>query len=286
MLAKRTLGLRASRLISAALAYAFLLAGSALMLIPFYWLVTTSLKTVPQVLKFPPEWIPNPVTLQAYRGIFAFYPWIVYIRNTLFIVVVVLIGQLLSSMIVAYGFAFFRFRGREVIFFVLLSTMMLPAVVRIVPLYVAYSKLGWVHTFLPLTLPAYFGSAFYIFLLRQFFRTIPSELFDAATIDGCSELGILFRIIAPLSRTALAVIALFSFQHSWDDFMHPLIYLQESSKYTMALGVWSLHSAPDGTISVPQVMAGACLMVVPVIILFALFQRYFIEGIALTGMKG
>jgi multiple sugar transport system permease protein len=164
--------------------------------------------------------------------------------------------------------------------------MMLPGVVRIVPLYVAYSKIGWVNTYLPLIVPAYFGIPFYIFLLRQFFRTIPTELFDAAVIDGCSEIGILFRIIAPLSRTALAVIALFSFQRNWNDFMAPLIYLQDSRKYTMALGVWSLQGAPDGTISVPQIMAGASMMVVPVIILFALFQRYFIEGIALTGMKG
>jgi ABC-type glycerol-3-phosphate transport system permease component len=278
--------MRASRTVGAVIVYAILGAGSLLMLAPLYWLLTTSLKTVSQVHKWPPQWVPNPITFKAYQEVFTFYPWELYIRNTLTIVAFVLVGNLVSSMIVAYGFAFFRFPARDFLFLLVLSTMMLPGVVRIVPLYVAYSKTGWVNTYLPLIVPAYFGIPFYIFLLRQFFRTIPTELFDAAVIDGCSEVGILFRIIAPLSRTALAVIALFSFQRSWNDFMAPLIYLHDSTKYTMALGVWSLKGAPDGTISVPQIMAGASMMVVPVIILFALFQRYFIEGIALTGMKG
>ncbi len=285
MLGKGKLGLRASRTLGAVIVYAVLVAGSALMLVPLYWLLTTSIKTVGQVHKWPPVWIPNPVTLQAYSDIFSFYPWPLYIRNTLTIVALALIGNLLSSMLVSYGFAFFRFPGREVLFFLVLATMMIPGVVRIVPLYVGYSKLGWINTHLPLIVPAYFGVAFHIFLLRQYFRTIPAELYDAATIDGCSEVAILFRIIAPLSRTALAVVALFSFQSNWDDFMAPLIYLHDSRKYTMALGVWSLQGAPDGTVNVPQIMAGASIMVVPVIILFALFQRYFIEGIALTGMK-
>jgi ABC-type glycerol-3-phosphate transport system permease component len=286
MVARQTLGIRAIRTLEATLAYGLLTLGSVFMLLPLYWLIATSLKTPAQVQQFPPEWIPSSVTLQAYREIFSFYPWNIYIQNTLIISAGVMIGTLLSCSIVAYGFAFFRFRGRETIFFLVLSTMMLPGIVRIVPLYIAFSKLGWINTFLPLIVPAFFGTPFYIFLLRQFFRTIPNELLDAAIIDGCSELGILWRIIAPLSKTAIAVIALFTFQNTWDDFLQPLIYLQQSAKYTVALGVYSLHSAPDGTISIPQVMAGASIMVIPVIIIFALFQRYFIQGIALTGVKG
>jgi len=279
-------GIRATRSIGAALVYAGLLFGSIFMLVPLYWLLATSVMSIAQTNKYPPSLLPNPASLQAFREIFSFYPWGLYLRNTLQISLIALIGTLLSCMLVAYGFAFFRFRGREVLFFVMLSTMMLPGIVRIVPLYIGFSKLHWLNTILPLTLPAFFGSPFYIFLLRQFFRTIPTELVDAATIDGCSELGVLFRIIAPLSNTALAVVALFSFQHNWEDFMHPLVYLQTSKMYTMALGVYSLHAAPDGTVTVPQVMASASLMVLPVLVIFALFQRYFIEGIAVTGLKG
>jgi len=196
-----------------------------------------------------------------------------------------------SSSLVAYGFARIRFRGRGVLFALMLGTMMIPFPVVMVPLYRIFRFLGdhsgmaWLGTFRPLWVPAWFGSAFSIFLLRQFFVTIPDELSEAARIDGCSEWGIYWRIILPLSRPALSVVALFTFMYVWRDFLGPLVYLQRPTQYTLALGLQAFQSQNGGT-SWNLLMAAAVLVIAPVIVLFFVAQRTFIEGIATTGMKG
>ena len=281
----RGLGMRRMRLVSHALTHLVLIAGGVLAVFPLYWMISSSVKPLPQYHEWPPRWIPNPPTFVAYRDLWTIYPWPTFIRNTMVITVVAMIGNILSSTIVAYGFTFFRARGRDFLFSVLLSTMMLPSVVTLVPTFLLFRTLGWMDTYYPLTVPTFFASAFHVFLLRQFFRTLPPELSDAATIDGCSELGILWHIVLPLSTPALAVIAIFQFQYRWNDFMGPLIYLSTYKKYPAALALYTLKGEPQGS-TPTQVMAGATMMTLPIIIAFALFQRYFIQGVALTGIKG
>jgi multiple sugar transport system permease protein len=254
-------------------------------LFPLYWMMSTSIKPMTHYYDWPPQWIPNPPTLEAYTSLLAMYPWDRFIFNTLAITAVAIVGNLLSSTLVAYGFTYFRAPGRNALFLVLLSTMMLPGVVTMVPTFILFRKLRWVNTYLPLTVPTFFGSAAHIFLLRQFFRTLPPELNDAAKIDGCSEFGILWRIVLPLCGPVLAAICIFQFQFRWNEFMRPLIYLNSFKKYTVALALYTLRGEPQGS-TPTQLMAGGTLMTLPVIAIFALFQRYFIQGVALTGIKG
>jgi ABC-type glycerol-3-phosphate transport system permease component len=234
---------------------------------------------------WPPQWIPSPVTLEAYTSLLEMYPWGRFIANTLTIAVVAMIGNLLSSTLVAYGFTFFRAPGKKILFFILLGTTMLPGVVTMVPTFILFRQLKWIDTYLPLVVPTFFGSAFHIFLLRQFFRTLPPDLFDAAKIDGCSELGILWRIVLPLSGPVLAAICIFQFQWRWNSFMQPLIYLNSFKKYTVALALYTLRGEPQGS-TPTQLMAAGTLMVLPVLILFTIFQRYFIQGVQFSGIKG
>lgn len=285
--------LRISRILSVVAAYIALLAAGAAMLLPFLWMVSTSLKTVPQTMEFPPKWMPKPVVIQNYPDVInaptANFP--LWTRNTLIIAALTVSGVTFSSSLAAYGFARIKFRGRGTLFALMLSTMMIPFPVTMVSLYTIFRWLGdhtgiqWLGTFKPLWVPAWLGSAFSIFLLRQFFVTIPDELAEAARIDGCSEWGIYWRIVLPLSRPALTVVALFTFMFVWRDFLGPLVYLQRSSQYTLALGLQAFQSQNGGT-SWNLLMAATVIVITPVILLFFLAQRTFIEGIATTGMKG
>jgi len=196
-----------------------------------------------------------------------------------------LIGTLLSSSIVAYGFARLRFRGRNLLFLILLSTMMLPSQVTLVPTYYLFAKLGWVNSLRPLIIPVYFGSAFNIFLLRQFFMTISTELDDAAKIDGCGFFSIHWRIILPLARPALGVIAIFQFTYDWNDFFNALIYLNSPKNFTIALGLRTLQSTMLYT-PMQHIMAMTLVAILPVLLVFVIAQRYFIQGIVITGIKG
>lgn len=263
-----------------------LLAGCLIVLFPLYWMVSTSFKQMVHYYDWPPQWIPNPPTLEAYTSLLQMYPWGRFIANTLTITVVAMIGNLLSSTLVAYGFTYFRAPGRKLLFMILLSTTMLPAVVTLVPQFVLFRHLKWIDTYLPLVVPTFFGSPFHIFLLRQFFRgSMPVDLFDAAKIDGCSELGILWRIVLPLSGPVLAAISIFQFQWRWNEFMGPLIYLNSFKKYTVALALYTLRGEPQGS-TPTQLMAGGTLMTLPVLALFVIFQRYFIQGFQFSGIKG
>ncbi|MDI7277450.1 MAG: carbohydrate ABC transporter permease, partial [Anaerolineae bacterium] len=213
-------------------------------------------------------------------------PFFLYLKNTLLITSWAVLGAVISNTLAAYGFARFRFPGRDLVFTLLLSSMMLPGVVRLVPTYILFSKLGWVNTFLPLVVPAFFAGPFFVFMLRQFFRGLPEDLFDAATIDGANELVTLARIVVPLARPALATMTVFSFASSWSDFFGPLLYLKDAKLRTLALGLYVFRSEPQGIPSVNNLMAIASFMVLPILILFVAFQRYFIEGITISGLKG
>ena len=255
-----------------------------LFLIPFLWMISSSLKPNYQIFEVPPRWIPNPPQWDNYREALTTLPFDRYMVNTAIITALTIAGHVVSCTLIAYAFARLRAPGRDMLFLVVLATMMLPYPVTMVPLYVLFKQLGWINTFLPLTVPAFFGSAFYIFLLRQFFLTIPPDFEDAAIIDGANTLQILWRVILPLSMPAVATVAIFTFQAAWNDFLAPLIYLQKPELYTVTLGLQFFRSTY--TTNWAYLMAASLVTSLPVIVVFFLAQRYFIEGITLSGVKG
>ena len=270
--------------LSTALGYALAILVAVLFLLPLFWMISSSLKPNYQVLEFPPRWLPNPVQWSNYPEALTYVPFGRYALNTLFIAVMVIIGHVLSCTVVAYAFARLRAPGKNILFLVLLATMMLPYPVTMIPVYIGFNTLGWINTFLPLIVPAFFGSPFYIFLLRQFFLTLPPELEDAARVDGANTLQIIWHVILPISVPALVTVAIFSFQAAWNDFLPPLIYLHDQSKYTISLGLNFFRSSYD--VRWAYLMAASLVTMLPVIIVFFLAQRQFIKGITVTGLKG
>lgn len=255
-----------------------------LFLIPLLWMLSSSLKPTYQIFETPPRWIPNPPRWENYREALTTLPFALYIRNTAVITLITIVGHLLSCTLIAYAFARLRAPGRDALFVVMLATMMLPYPVTMTPLYVIFNRLGWINTILPLTAPAFFGSAFYIFLMRQFFMTIPRDFEDAARIDGANTLQIIGRIMAPMAMPALATVTIFTFQATWNDFLAPLIYLQRPELYTVTLGLQFFRSTY--TTNWAYLMAASLVTTLPVIVVFFGAQRYFIEGITLSGVKG
>lgn len=235
-------------------------------------------------MQFPPQWIPSPLRWQNYPEALTYIPFGRFALNTLFIAAVAIFGNLLSCTIIAYGFARLRAPGKNFFFILMLSTMMLVEPVRIIPLYIIFNKLGWIDSFLPLIVPAFFGSPFYIFLLRQFFMNIPLELEEAALIDGANRFQILWKVIVPLSKPALAAIAIFNFQGVWNDFLYPLVFLHKQTHYTIALGLNFFRSTY--TVHWGWLMAASIVALLPMVIIFFFAQRYFIQGITFTGIKG
>jgi multiple sugar transport system permease protein len=266
------------------LVWALLCLGATVFLLPLFWMLSSSLKPEWQVLANPPVWIPNPPRWENYREALTYLPFGRYAVNTLIISLGAIVGHVLSCTIVAYGFARLRAPGKDFFFLLLLSTLMLPYPVTMVPLFVLFNALGWINTFLPLIIPTFFGNAFYIFLLRQFFLTLPPDLEDAARIDGANTLQVLRHIILPISMPALATVVIFTFQASWNDFLQPLIYLQDQSHYTLTLGLNFFRGSFQ--VKWSYLMAASLVVVLPVVIVFFLAQRLFIRGIAMTGMKG
>ncbi len=253
-------------------------------LVPFLWMISTSLKVDTQIFIYPPVWIPNPVVFLNYPRAVTYIPFFRYFFNTLEISVIATIGTIISCSLVAYSLARLQWPGRDFLFLLTLATMMLPFAVTLIPLFIVFKNLGWINTFGPLVIPQYFGTAFYIFLLRQFFMTIPLDLSDAARIDGANEFGIFRRIILPLTRPAIATIALFQFLGSYRDFMGPLIYLTDEAKYTLSIGLTMFSS--QHTTEWSLLMSASVIMSAPIIILFFFTQRTFVQGITLTGIKG
>jgi ABC-type glycerol-3-phosphate transport system permease component len=265
--------------------YIILSAGGVLMIAPLVWTVSTSLKTLPQLNIWPPALIPDPIAWENYPKALTILPFALYFRNTITVTVFVLIGHLISCSLVAYGFARLRFPGRDILFIVMLGTIMVPFVVTLIPLFIIFSRIGWINTFLPLIIPGFLGYPVYVFLLQQFFKSIPMDIADAAKLDGCSEINIWWRIMLPLSKPVLTVIAVFSIQFTWNDFLGPLIYLQKPQLRTMALGLYYYRNMPGQLPMFHYLMAISVVMVIPMLVLFAFFQRYFIHGVILTGIK-
>lgn len=268
------------------MAYLVLTVGGVFMLTPFFWLLSSSLKAPHQIYTFPPQWIPDPVHWENYVEVWQVVPVLRYIVNTLIVTLLSTVGAVLSSALAAYSFARLRFPGRDLMFGAILATVMLPFVVTMIPIYIMFTRLGWVGTFLPLIVPHWFGGPITIFMLRQFFRTIPMELEDAARIDGASRPRIFLQIAVPLARPALVVVVVLALLFNWNDFIAPLIYLQKRDMYTLALGLNALQYYEGGLDWTHYVMVLATIMVTPIIIVYFLAQRAFVEGIVLTGIKG
>lgn len=256
-----------------------------MMVIPFVWTLSTSLTKFGNVYKFPPEWIPHPIVWKNYIEGWNYAPFIIYLKNSTLITSSVLIGTLLSNSLIAYAFACLKAPGRNFLFILVLSTMMIPYAVLMVPLYSLFRQLGWINTFKPLIVPAFFGNAFFIFLLRQFFLSIPRSLIDAAKIDGCGPFGIYWRIMLPLIKPALVTVAILSVMGTWNDFMAPLIYLNSATKYTLTLGLASFQSQYGGY-RTELIMAVTIIVTTPLLVLFFFAQKYFIRGVIMTGLKG
>ncbi|RMH08978.1 MAG: carbohydrate ABC transporter permease [Armatimonadetes bacterium] len=256
----------------------------ALFMAPILWMLSTSLKPDNELFTEEIRWIPQRIAWENYQQALTTFPFWLYLRNTLIIAVLTAVGTVLSCLPPAYAFARMRWRGRNFWFWVMLSTLMLPPQVTLLPVFLLFRWLGWVDTFLPLIVPAFLGNAFLIFMLRQFFITLPQELIDAAKLDGCSEWTILWRLVAPMSKPAVATIALFSFVWAWTDFMGPLIYLNDSSKFTLAVGLQYFLGRHGEQWNL--LMAAATVVTAPLVMLFLITQRAYVRGITLTGLKG
>lgn len=266
------------------LTHAALLPAAILFLLPFLWMLSTSLKTDEQLYAYPPIWIPNPLNWANYPNAVTYITFFLYLRNTLIVAVGATIGALISCSMVAYSLARIPWPGRHLLFIATVATLMIPFQVTLIPLFLVFKNLGWVGDFRPLIIPHFFGGALYIFLLRQFFMTIPMELTEAARIDGAGEFRIYRSIILPLAKPALATVAIFEFIARWRDYLGPLIYLNDQKLYTLSLGLHEYSSQYGREWGL--LMAASVLITLPIILLFFFLQKTFVQGITLTGIKG
>lgn len=278
---------RVRREISNTLLFLFTALLAISFLFPFAWSVSSSLKTGFEVIAYPPSLLPKSPQWYNYVEAWTSADLGRFFWNSTVVTGLSLIGQVFSSFIVAYGFARFRFPGREFLFVLCLSGLMMPVYVTIIPLFTMFRALGWINTFKPLIVPTYFGSAFAIFLLRQFIMSIPLDFDESALIDGASRWTILTRIITPNCQPALATVAIVGFMSSWNAFLGPLIFLDSVKNYTLPLGLWFLRGTIDDALPRDHLlMAGAMITTFPVLLIFVLAQNYFIEGIVMSGIKG
>ena len=261
--------------------YLLMTAIGLVLITPLLWMVFTSLKPMEEIVRYPPTFFPEKIVWQNYLDTITVFPFWRYARNTLLITVLVVFGNVLSNSFIAYGFAKLDFPGKKLMFALVLSTMMIPGFVTMIPQYVLFSKIGWVGTYLPLIVPSFFGNAFNIFLMRQFYLSINDELIEAAEIDGANHFYIWSRLMLPLTKPALITIAINSFNAAWNDFLGPLLYIQDQEKYTLQIGLQVFQN--QATTQWNYLMAGATLVLIPTILMFFFAQRYFIEGMDLTG---
>jgi multiple sugar transport system permease protein len=266
------------------LLFIVLLGGSVLMLIPFVWMITTSLKEQAAVFAYPPQWIPNPVMFDNYVRAWTMFPMGTAYLNSFKISILVTIGTLFSCSMAGYAFAKMEFRGKRLFFIALLATIMIPGQVTLIPTFLWFKQINWLNTHWPLIIPPLLTNAFGVFLLRQYMNSIPNELEDAGRIDGLSPWGIYWSIVLPNSKPALAALGIFTFLYHWNNFLGPLIYLNSVEKYTLPLMVASFQGlyGTDWTL----LMAASCITLFPVLVVYLFAQRYFIEGITLSGLKG
>lgn len=266
--------------------FLILLAVALLFLLPLFWMMSTSLKPKEQIFAYPLIWLPHPPQWSNYAKALnnpSFKFWL-FLQNSLYYALMATIGTVMSCALVAYAFARLRWWGRDIWFVITLSSMMIPGPVVLIPLFLIFKDIGWIGSFKPLIVPAFMGSPFFIFLLRQFFLTIPMDLSDAARIDGASDWGIFWRVILPLTQPALATVALFTFLGCWNDFLGPLIFLSDGSKYTLAVGLAAFRG--QYRTQWDLMMAASTVITMPIVVLFFFAQKRFIQGITLTGMKG
>lgn len=279
-------GLRFQRLVTKIVVFIILSLAAIAFLLPFAWMISTSLKPKSQIFVYPLIWIPDPPMWGNYARALnnPSFQYFLFFGNSLYYAVLSTVGIVVSCSLVAYAFARLQWWGRDIWFVITLATLMIPYPVTLIPLYLIFSKIGWVNSFKPLIVPNFMGTAFFIFLLRQFFLTIPMDLSDAAKIDGASEFQIYRRIIMPLAKPALATVALFTFLYTWNDFLGPLIYLTDGDKYTLAVGLAAFRG--QFRTQWDLMMAAATVVTAPIVIVFFFAQKQFIEGITLTGIKG
>lgn len=274
------------RLLSQALLYLLATFLALLFAMPLLWALSTSLKPTPQVYTIPPQWIPKPFVWSNYPDALTYVPFPKYILNTMKVALPNVLGAMISNAVVAYGFARVRWRYRDMLFFLCIATMTVPYQVTMIPLFITFAKLGWLNSYRPLIVPVFLGSPYFIFLLRQFFLTVPQELSDAARVDGCSEWRILFNVILPVSIPALATVGVFQFMGTWNDYLGPLIYLKDEALYTVSIGLTRYQAGGYTQPRWAWLMAASVTTLVPILVLFFFAQRTFIEGITLTGVKG
>jgi multiple sugar transport system permease protein/sn-glycerol 3-phosphate transport system permease protein len=273
-----------SEVLYRALLYTAVIIGAVVFGIPFYWMLRTAFMPAWQIYIFPPEWIPAEFHPENFLAPFEVFPFGRWFLNSGLVAILSTLGAVISSAIVGFSFARLRFPFRDAIFLFVLATIILPDHVRIIPTYLLFAELGWVDTYLPLIVPKWFAPAFHVFLLRQFFLTIPKEMDDAAFIDGCSPWSLFWRIHVPLSVPALGVVAIFQFTYEWNDFLHPLIYVHEVNNFTIALGLNLLRG--QLATNLQDLMAASLLAILPTILLFFFAQRHFVQGIVVSGVKG
>lgn len=272
---------RKKQKISDIILFIILTVGAFIILFPIAWMICTALKSAPEIAQYPPKLLPETPMWENFIIAWQKAPFTQYTINTLIIVFFSVIGAVLSNSLVAYGFAKIEFKGREALFKLVLATMMIPGFVLLVPQYVIFSKLGWVNTYLPLIVPIFCGNAFHIFMMRQFYKTIPNELIEAAKVDGGGHFYIWGKLIMPLVKPILATISLIAFKTAWGDFQNPLLYLSDQSKYTLQLGLQVFKG--QGFTEWNYLMAVSFLSMIPILILFFCFQNYFIEGMDVGG---
>lgn len=288
-LSRRAVAERSPRLgqvLHTVIVYGLLIGLSVLFMFPFFWMLLSALKPEYQIYMWPPKWIPDPIQWSNFKDVFTnpYLPFDTFIKNTMILEVGMISGRLISCTLVAYGFARLEAPGKNLLFGILMLTLMIPSAILRIPTFILFTKFGWINSFKPLIVPAWFGEAYAIFLMRQFFRTIPKELEEAALVDGASRIAIIFRIIVPLSVPVLTVIAILSFKDIWNDFLGPLLYLNETSKYTVSVGLAYLNGQYDTKMNL--LMAASVTLMMPTLILFFVAQRAFVEGISMTGLKG
>ena len=266
--------------------YSLLIVLSLLFLFPFYWMVSTALKAEHNVFTWPPQWIPDPVLWSNFKEALSNpqLPFPLFFRNTMILEIGIIVGRLISCIFIAYGFARLEAPGKDILFAILLATLMLPSAVTLIPRFILFNKIGWVNSYLPLIVPTWFGEAYAIFLMRQFFMTIPRELEEAARMDGANFLQIITRIIVPLSMPVLTVILILSFKDIWNDFFGPLLYLNDLTKYPLAVGLAYFNG--QFRVQMSLLMAASVVVLLPLLIVFFVAQRAFVEGISLTGLAG
>lgn len=265
------------------LARIVLVVACLLFLSPFYWMINTALKEAPELSVFPPTLVPRIWKWENFTEAMGYFPFWRYLGNTVLITVLSTIGSVASNFVIAYGFSRIQWKGRDALFGIMLATMFIPFPVTMIPTFIIFAKLGWINTYLPMIVPSFFGAAFSVFLLRQFLMQIPFEISEAARVDGASEFQTMWRIILPLSKPALSVVAIFSALGAWNNFLGPLLYLQDEKLYTLSIGLTAFRSQHD--VDMNLLMAASTLVVLPVVVVFFMFQKAFVEGMTLGSIK-